>query len=310
MTPSHPSLPYGRAVCYSGYRRGQSPVTEVYPSADEVRDDLRLLAPGWDYLRLYDCSRHAELVLEAIRSEGLPLRVMLGGNLRAEASNPGCPWGGLYDDATLAANRAENEAEMDRLVALARAYPEIACAASIGNEASVGWTDHLVPVERLVGYAEHVKAGIAQPVTFCENYVPWTGKLAPLAAVLDVISVHTYPVWEYQPAEAALAYTDANVRGVAERYPDTPVVVTEAGWTTASNGRGIEPGNASPALQAAYVPALLDWARETGVLTFVFEAFDEPWKGSADPREPEKHWGLYTVDREPKPVVGRLLETV
>ena len=310
MTPSIPGLPYGRAICYSGYRRGQSPVTEVYPSYDEVCEDLRILAPGWDYLRLYDCSRHAELVLDAIRTEGFSFRVMLGGNLRAEVSNPGCPWGGDYDAPTLAANRIANEAEMYRLVALATAYPEIACAASIGNEASVEWTDHLVPVERLVGYAEHVKAGIAQPVTFCENYVPWTGKLAPLAAVLDFLSVHTYPVWEYQPVASALAYTDANVRGVAERYPDTPVVVTEAGWTTASNGRGIEPANASPALQATYVPRLLDWARAHGVLTFVFEAFDEPWKGSPDPSEPEKHWGLYTVDREPKPVVGRLLETV
>ena len=28
--------------------------------------------------------------------------------------------------------------------------------------------------------------------------------------------------------------------------------------------------------------------------------FDEPWKGSDDPNEPEKHWGLYTVDRQPK----------
>jgi len=32
----------------------------------------------------------------------------------------------------------------------------------------------------------------------------------------------------------------------------------------------------------------------------VFEAFDEPWKGSGDPAEPEKHWGLFTVDRRPK----------
>ena len=36
------------------------------------------------------------------------------------------------------------------------------------------------------------------------------------------------------------------------------------------------------------------------ILTFVFEAFDEPWKGSPDPLEPEKHWGLFYVDRSPK----------
>ena len=32
----------------------------------------------------------------------------------------------------------------------------------------------------------------------------------------------------------------------------------------------------------------------------MFEAFDEPWKGSPDPNEPEKHWGLYTEQRKPK----------
>jgi hypothetical protein len=40
-----------------------------------------------------------------------------------------------------------------------------------------------------------------------------------------------------------------------------------------------------------------------GILTFVFEAFDEPWKGSSDPLELERHWGLFTVDREPKQVM-------
>jgi exo-beta-1,3-glucanase (GH17 family) len=84
------------------------------------------------------------------------------------------------------------------------------------------------------------------------------------------------------------------------------VVITEAGWTTRSNGRGIRPDNASPALQAAYLEQLVAWSRREGVLTFVFEAFDEPWKGSPDPQEPEKHWGLFTVDRRPKPVIADL----
>jgi hypothetical protein len=45
---------------------------------------------------------------------------------------------------------------------------------------------------------------------------------------------------------------------------------------------------------------------EGGVLGFVFEAFDEPWKGSPDPMEPEKHWGLFTVERRPKLVMEKL----
>ncbi len=44
----------------------------------------------------------------------------------------------------------------------------------------------------------------------------------------------------------------------------------------------------------------MDWSNQKQILTFVFEAFDEPWKGSDDPQEPEKHWGMFTVDRKPK----------
>ena len=72
---------------------------------------------------------------------------------------------------------------------------------------------------------------------------------------------------------------------------------------TSSNGRGIDPGNTSEDLQATYYADLTAWAEAEGILTFVFEAFDEPWKGSPDPLEPEKHWGLFTVDRRPKKVM-------
>ena len=38
----------------------------------------------------------------------------------------------------------------------------------------------------------------------------------------------------------------------------------------------------------------------------LFEAFDEPWKGSPDLLEPEKHWGLFRVERTPKLVMREL----
>ncbi|MDE2083223.1 MAG: glycosyl hydrolase [Burkholderiales bacterium] len=295
-----PELPRGRAICYSGYRRGQSPGARAYPSLAEIREDLLLLQPHWPLLRLYDCSPHAERVLEVIRREGLGLRVMLGAYLGAEVNNPGCPWGGSYSPAELAASVAENEAEVGRLIALARAYPETVFAVAVGNECTVDWTDHRVPVPRMIEHVRRVRQAVRQPVTFCENYVPWPGPLQPLVAELDFVSLHTYPVWEYQPVHAALAYTRENHARVVQACPGKPVVITEAGWATCANGRGIEPHNASPALQAIYVDALLRWTDEAGILCFVFEAFDEPWKGSPDPHEPEKHWGLYTEDRQPK----------
>lgn len=294
---------YAPAICYSGYREGQSPPGGVFPSYEEIREDLLILARHWRYLRVYDCSQHAETVLRVIRKEGLALQVMLGMGLEAEVSNPACPWGGVYSDEELAANRVANDAELRRMIALSRRYRKEVMAVSVGNEASVEWNDHMVPVDRLIEFAVSMRRHGRHPVTFCENYVPWTGKLAALADHLDVISVHTYPVWEYKGIDEALAYTQENYYAVKGRYPDKPVIITEAGWTTRSNGRGIDPGNASEALQARYYEELMRWADEAEILTFVFEAFDEPWKGSPDPDEPEKHWGLFTLQRRPKAVL-------
>ena len=117
---------------------------------------------------------------------------------------------------------------------------------------------------------------------------------------LDFISIHTYPIWEYKNVHEALTYTKQNYYDVARLYPDKPVVITEAGWTTKTNGHGIPFENVNEEFQKVYFQDLMKWIDEENILTFVFEAFDEPWKGSEDPLEPEKHWGLFKADRTPK----------
>ena len=300
------SIEHGNAICYSGYREGQDPGSETYPDIEEIREDLHILKKNWNLLRVYDCSPHAEMVLRVIRDDALEFKVLLGMDMAAEVSNPECPWGAQFSDEVLSANRLANMEQVTKAIVLSNLYADIVFAVSIGNEASVEWTDHMVPVPRLITYLREIKASIRQPVTFCENYVPWMDKLEPLAAELDFISVHTYPAWEYQGVADALEYTQQNYNAVRNHYPDKPIVITEAGWTTASNGRGIEPWNASEEIQAIYYQQLLEWTTREKVLTFVFEAFDEPWKGSPDALEPEKHWGLFTVDRNPKLVMQEL----
>lgn len=300
------TLPAGNAICYSGYREGQGPHEGIYPSYEQVREDLVILSKNWSLLRLYDSSPHAETVLAVIRDEGMPFRVMLGVDMAAEMSNPHCPWGAQFSDETLDANRVRNQTEVQKAIALSNRYADIVFSVSAGNEASVEWTDHMVPVDSLINHVQTLKQSIGQPVTFCENYVPWTYKLEPLAEKLDFISVHTYPAWEYRTMEDALEFTKQNYHSVVDHYPGKPVVITEAGWTTASNGRGIEPWNASEELQARYYEELIEWTTREEILTFVFEAFDEPWKGSPDPMEPEKHWGLFNVERTPKLVMREL----
>lgn len=293
-------LSHKRAICYSGFRDGQSPDARVFPSKDEIASDFRILQGDWDALRLYACDTHCERVLEVISEQGFDFKVMLGAYLAAELSNPNCPWGGQHPDDVLEQNRQENLREVERAVALANRYPDVVDVVSAGNEATVDWTDHLVAPESVVNYVEYLQRHIAQPVTFCENYVPWLGKLDQLAGQVDLISIHSYPVWEYKTIDEAMAYTRENYAAVCQRHPGKQVIITEAGWATASNGRGIPPENVSEFCQKRYLDELRKWSADDGILIYLFEAFDENWKGSEHPLEPEKHWGLYRANRQPK----------
>ena len=300
----------GKAICYSGFRKGQRP-GGVYPSKSQIIEDLDIICQHWDYIRLYDVDLHAERVLEVIQDQFLPLKVMLGAYVEAEVNNYHCPWGGgVYPDEVLAYNKKKNDKKVNMLIELCLQYPDIINIASVGNEACVGWTDHMVPVQRVVEWAQRVQTNCLQPVTFCENYVPWLEDLKPLAEVLDIISIHTYPVWEYKAINEGLVFTKENYQEVHKRYPDKPVIITEAGWTTKSNGRGIPPHHVNEAFQREYFNQLMEWVEEAGILTYYFEAFDESWKGSEDPLEPEKHWGLFHEDRSPKMAMKNIYSNI
>ena len=123
MSPPLP-LPFRHAICYSGFRDGQSPDAGVFPSKAEIASDFELLQGEWDALRLYACDTHSERVLDVIEEQGFDFRVMLGAYLAAERSNPNCPWGGEYPDSVLEQNRQKNRREIDRAVALAESEVE------------------------------------------------------------------------------------------------------------------------------------------------------------------------------------------
>jgi exo-beta-1,3-glucanase (GH17 family) len=295
------------ALSYSGFREGQHPDRgegAVNPTDAEILEDLRILTDhGFDLIRLYDSGENSATTLRLIREHQLPIKVMLGIWLRAEISNHlGCAWlDEPIPDAELAANTLFNTAEIARGIALANEYQDVVAAVSVGNEALVDWTDHMVSNESVIRYVRRVKSAVMQPVTVAENYVWWRESGAALAAEVDFLGVHTYAVWEGKDIEQGLEYTIENIDGVRAAHPDKPLAVLEAGWATIASEFG---ERASEAKQARYYAEMLRWANDNEITVFFFEAFDEPWKG--DPNNPlgaEKHWGLFNVDRTPKQVL-------
>ncbi len=301
------------AVAYSGFRSGQHPDRgqgSINPTDAQTIEDLELLVShGFRLIRLYDSGQNSRTVIELIQRHGLPIKVLLGIWLKAEFSNhEGCPWlEQPIPETELAANAQYNSAELQRGINLARGFESVVVAVNVGNEVLVEWTDHMVPLERVIAYVRQVKQEISQPVTVADNYRWWINDGDPLAAEVDFLGVHTYPLWEYKNIDEALAYSIENIQGVHAALPGKSIAILEAGWASTASEFGAE---ASEVRQLRYFSELENWASIVNVTVFFFEAFDEAWKGNPDdPLTAEKHFGLFTADRLPKQVLSELRDS-
>jgi exo-beta-1,3-glucanase (GH17 family) len=274
-----------RAIAYSGYRGGQSPKIGVYPSQDQIAEDLRILERNWRLIRVYDAGRHGEDVLEVIRRERIDLKVMLGIWLGRE---PGA--------------EQSNARQIADGIRLANEYEDVVVAVNVGNEVLIEWTTHPVREEQVIRYVREVKAAVTQPVTVADNYVWWRDHGAALAREVDFLTIHVYPLWEGQDIDEGLSYTVENYDSVRAAHPGKTIIIGEAGWATYTEGNLHVPRGGDERKQQRYYEELTGWARENKVTLFFFEAFDEPWKGTGT----EGHWGLFTVDRKAKPVMQEL----
>lgn len=290
---------YGSAICYSGYRENQSPRYQTYPSESEVLEDLLLLAKNFKYIRMYDPYTHAKTVLKVIKEHNIPLKVMVGVEPRGEISNPHCPWGGLHTDEAIEMHKKTNYEQLDLLAELCNQYGDIILAASVGNENTSSWHHNLMDPKTIALHAKYLKSKIKQPVTFCEGAYNWQEHGQVIAKEVDFISIHSYPVWLKTSLKNAVQFTIDDYQKTKNIYPKKPIVFTEFGWATMSNGPMIKE-ETNEKSQKTYLDQIMVWSQKEKVTMFIFEAFDEPWKGSDQPDEPEKHWGIYDVHRKPK----------
>jgi exo-beta-1,3-glucanase (GH17 family) len=319
-----------RAVAYSGYRTGQSPDVQVYPSEAEIQEDLELLVRGgWGFIRLFDSGPHAERVLKVIHDHDLDLRVLLG----------------VWISGKKAEHDAANRAELERAIAFHEQYPDVVVAISVGNETLDDWSNVRTPPAELAAYIQEVRSRANVPVTTDDSYLPFLlgsdgatsyADVIEVAKVCDFLSVHVYAFadafyasWEWKQENvpeaeraaammaAAVAYTKQSIRDVrttmaANGLADIPIVVGEWGWKSTTEFTLSSPPEdrmevyfAHPVNQKIFYDTLMAWMvgaekdADSPVASFYFEAFDEPWKGEWG----DDHWGLFDVARKPKYLV-------
>ena len=309
------------AINYSPYRTSANVdqlASEVITPAN-VLQDLRLVqATGIGSIRLFSSRAFARTVLEVIRDHGLDLKVQLGAY-----PNP----------ITGPAAEADNIAELEACIALAKAFPDIVVAVSVGNETMVEWSTHKVPVADMARYIKKVRDAVPQPVTTNDNWLFWASVPKAIAEVVDYAAVHVYPfldtfynpsaydwrqkaVPEAQRAQAMMDATLAEAKSQFERgraglvrlnLGTIPMVIGETGWAAVDTAGGPNLAfRAHPVNQKMYFDALQTWAQEGRrdvqgpKAIFLFQAFDEPWKQGDD------GWGLFNAQRQARYAVQSL----
>ena len=282
----------GNGISYSPYRDGEGPDEGSLTARHHILEDLLLIARRWNLIRLYASGPPSRRILEVIRDNQLPVRVMLGA------------WISSHQSPTV------NDGEVAAAIELANEFAEIVVSVNIGNEIFVDWSAHRIDdMERVIGYIRAARAQIAQPVTVNDDYNFWNKPNARrIAAEVDFIGLHAYAFWNNKTLDEALAWTVSIYDDIASRYPDLEIAITETGWPTSrvydDSYEGGLVGKAGEDEQAVFFEAYDAWVERNRVTSFYFQSFDEKWKGGFDGENPmakaEKHWGLFRSDRTPK----------
>jgi exo-beta-1,3-glucanase (GH17 family) len=310
-------------VAYSPYRTATGPAqldAEVITEA-QIKEDLDLLVKaGFGLIRLFGSSdKVARQTLQVIFKYGLDIKVQLGAYTGGDV---------YVTDAERAVIEANNQAELQRAIALAKQYRDIVVAVSVGNETQVDFSGVRTKPETLARYLKTVRDQITQPVTTDDNWAPFASPNTAILETIDFVSMHTYAQLDsyFQPdlfdwkqlavpaAGRAQAMANANLAEARRQYGEVraaldkrgltnmPVTIGETGWNVVDPKL---PFRTHPVNQKMYFDGLQAWAAEgrngNGPKAIIyFEAFDEQWKQSDD------GWGLFNKNRQARYVIQGL----
>lgn len=287
----------GQAISYGPYRLGQAP-GGTRPSEAEILEDLNIIKEHWNLIRLYNADDDTEKILKVIKENSLPIKVMLG------------VW--LANEQKEAETKEANISNVLKCIELTNKYSDIVTAVNVGNETQVFWSWHKMETENLVRYIRAVRNNVKVPVTTADDYNFWNKPESKIVAdEVDFVVTHIYPLWNGKTLENAISWLDENYQDVQQKHSEKQIVIGEIGWATDYNadkkGNGEQgsliKGKVGLEAQEKFLIQLDNWINDNEVTTFLFEAFDEPWKGGGEnsgPNEIEKNWGVFYENRTPK----------
>ncbi|MDI2353401.1 glycosyltransferase NdvB, partial [Pseudomonas aeruginosa] len=183
---------------FSPFRLNQNPQSGRYPSAEQMRTDLELVARHTHSIRTY--SVQGALGDIPALAEAFGLRVSLG------------IW--------LGPDLASNEAEIARAIRIANESPSVV-RVIVGNEALFR---REVTAEQLIAYLDRVRAAVKVPVTTAEQWHVYR-EHPELAQHVDLIAAHVLPYWEATPVADAVDFVLERARELKAAFPRKPLLL-------------------------------------------------------------------------------------
>src|SRR5262245_52230768 len=257
------------SISYSPYTRSQHPDYGDRPTAEQIRADLKILAPYTQAIRTYSSTGGGELV-PAIAAE-LGLKVTLG----------------IWIDK----NEARNEREIQSTIALARRYSNVN-AIVVGNETTLRAEK---TVDELIKLVQRVKRQTPVPVTTGEIWTVWI-EHPELASAVDFIGAHILPYWDGFTTSQAVDKTIEFYTKLRRTHPGKRIVIAEFGWPSGGyNMLNADPGRIE---QATVLRDFVARAEAYGIDYNIVEAFDQPWKTNEG--GVGMYWGVFDAARHAK----------
>jgi exo-beta-1,3-glucanase (GH17 family)/cellulose synthase/poly-beta-1,6-N-acetylglucosamine synthase-like glycosyltransferase len=257
------------SVSYSPFAHSSHPDSGERPTAEQIRADLKAIAPYTRAIRTYSSTGGAELIPPIAAEFGLKVTV------------------GAWIDK----DQARNEREIRSALELARHNSNVD-AIIVGNEVTFRGE---MSVDELIKLIQKVKRQSPVPVTTGEIWTQWMDH-PELASAVDFIAAHILPYWEGFDASTAVDRAIEFYDKLRQMHPGKRIVIAEFGWPSAGyNFHNAEPGRME---QAVVIRDFVSRAQAYGIDYNIVEAIDQPWKTSEGGVGP--YWGLFDASRQAK----------
>lgn len=270
-----PSVPKEiSGFAYSPFRNGQSPIEGVYPSPEQIDEDLALLSKYSKNIRTYSVYG-VQAEIPAI-ADKYGIKVTIG--------------------AWLTDNDEQNMVELHRLVDVVNRSKNIR-RIIVGNETLLRQE---LTGEELIGYIEFVRRQVKRkiPISTADSWDFWLEE-KELGKKVDFLGAHFLPYWlgkdvDYANDDIVASYEKLKAQ---PEYRKKPILIAEVGWP--SRGRDIDQADTSEAVEGKFLRRFFRLAEKEDYDYFVMEAFDQPWKMKQEGAV-GAYWGMFDADRNAK----------